>query len=138
MVNIKFLDNAFYVWALEGKQQRDIKVNKAKLVAKRIKRKKRIKRGSVAFQGYSITIYTPIDNVKMKDNQTTKQRFERSQWIIRCVLPGIFRCSVLCLVSRQRTRGLAEADKPDYGRIKRETIIPRYCHVEGRSFCQNN
>ena len=55
------------------------KFNKAKLVAKRIKREKRIKRGDV-FRGYNLTIYTPIDPVQVKDNQAKKQS---RQWTVR-------------------------------------------------------
>ena len=40
------------------------------MVAKRIMREKHIKRGSDAFQGYGLTVYTPIDTV-LKDNQAT-------------------------------------------------------------------
>ena len=50
------------------------------MVAKRIKREKRLKRGSDVFQGYRLTLYTPTDTVQMKDNQATKQR---RQWTVR-------------------------------------------------------
>ena len=88
--------------------------NKAKLVAKCIKPEMRIKHGSDAFQGYSLTIYTPTDTVQMKDNQTTKQHCE--QWTVRCVLPRTFPCSELCLASNQRTRGQPVADRANHGR----------------------
>ena len=53
--------------------------NAAKLDDKRITREKSIKRESDAFQGYSLTIYTPTDTVQM-GNQATKQR---QQWTVR-------------------------------------------------------
>ena len=56
------------------------KFNAAKLVATHIKREKRIKRESDAFQGYSLAVYTPTDAIQMKDNQTTKQRRQWTLW----------------------------------------------------------
>ena len=44
--------------------------NKAKLVAKRIKREERIKRGSDAFQGYNICTHRHCANEGQSDNDT--------------------------------------------------------------------